>query len=101
MFRVSDNSDDVLTSVQQSARSGRQQVTMSRHQSAETCSNRSSCKIRSSRSKASIGKLLEMPKKTLRYIVSGYDTILKSTFGKYRQGERIQFRPRIHHHSRH
>ena len=27
---------------------------------------------------ASIGNLLEMPKKTLRYIVSGYDTILKS-----------------------
>ena len=38
---------------------------MSRHQSAEICA-------------ASIGKLLEMPKKTLRYIVSGYDTILKS-----------------------
>ena len=28
---------------------------------------------------ASIGKLLEIPKKTLRYIVSGHDTILKST----------------------
>ena len=34
------------------SRSGRQQVTVSRHhQSAEICSNRSSCRIRSSRSK--------------------------------------------------
>ena len=39
------------TSVQQSAHSGRQQVTMSRHQSVEICSNRSSCRIRGSRSK--------------------------------------------------
>ena len=28
---------------------------------------------------SSIGILLEMPKKTLRYIVSGHETILKST----------------------
>ena len=39
------------TSVQQSARSGMQQVTMSRHQPPEICSNGSSCRIRSSRSK--------------------------------------------------
>ena len=41
-----------------------------------------------------------MSKRTLRYTASGYDTILKIDFGKYRQGERIQLRPRRHHHSR-
>ena len=46
MFRVNDNSISG-TSVQEPARSGRQQVTMFRHQSAGVCSNRSSCSIRS------------------------------------------------------
>ena len=52
LFRVNDNSDDVLGHrfSSQLAAAGRQ-VTMSRHQSAEICSNRSSCRIRSSRNK--------------------------------------------------
>ena len=52
MFEVNDNSGDVLgLRIQKSARSGSQQMTMSRHQSAGVCRNRSSCRIRSSRSK--------------------------------------------------
>ena len=99
VFEVNNDSGDVLgASVQQSARSGRQQVTMSRHQSAGVCSNRSSCRIRSSRSKHrkvawDIGE-----DAALRCL--GFDTSPKVNFGKCRQGEYIRASLRKRHHSR-
>ena len=86
-------------SVQQSARSGRQQVTMSRHRSAEICSNRSSCRIRSSRSKH-----LEIARDAKEDAAPHCPRLRYNTqinFGKYRRRERTQFRRRRHHHSRH
>ena len=53
-------------SVQQTGCSGRQQVTMSRRQPAEICSDRS-CRIRS---RSRHREIARMPKKTLRYIIS-------------------------------
>ena len=88
-----------MNSVQQSARSGRQQVTMSRHQSAEICSNRSSCRIRSSRSKHR--EIARDAKEDVALFCLRLRYNTQINFGKYRQGESFQFRPRRHHHGRH
>ena len=50
---------------------------------------------------ASIGKLLETPKKTLRCIVSGKDTTHKSTLESTDRENAHNFCPRRHHYGRH
>ena len=60
---------------------------MSRSQPAESRSNRSNCRIRSSGS-------------THREIALDCDTLLRSTSEKFSQGEHMRVHPRKHHHSR-
>ena len=83
------------TSVQPSAHSGRQQVTMSRSQPVETEATAGSAAAASG-----IGKLLEISKRLLLYIAQDYDTLLKSTSESCRQGEHIRAYLRKHHQSR-
>ena len=86
------------TSVQQSAHSGRQEVTVSRSQPVETRSNRSSCRVRSSSSEHR--EVARDVKEDVAPHCLGLRHIAQIDFGKCRQGEYIRVLPRKHHQSR-
>ena len=72
---------------------------MSRHQPTEICSNRSSCRIRSSRSKHR--EIARDAKEDVALHYLSFETSPKIDFGKFRQGEYVRVPPRKRHRSRH